>query len=179
MPIALNTFRTPLGWCAMLGEGETLHALTFGHRSVGAAIAWLDKQLPQPLAADAKRMNWNKPLSKRIVAMLEGEPDEFRDVKVDTSHLTPFGRKVAARCRRIQWGEIRSYGELAAAAGSPGAARAVGHVMATNRTPLVVPCHRVVGSTGLGGYSAPQGLDTKRRLLIMEAPPCDCCECVE
>jgi methylated-DNA-[protein]-cysteine S-methyltransferase len=175
MSLAINTFRTPLGWCAMLGAGDTLHALTFGHRNVDAAIRWLDEQLPVSMAADAKRASWNKLLAERIAAMLQGEPDEFRDVKIDASHLTPFSRSVVARCRKIGWGDTRSYGELAAAAGSPGAARAVGHVMATNRTPLIVPCHRVVGSGGgLGGYSAPQGLSTKRRLLELESV-CACC----
>ena len=64
----------------------------------------------------------------------------------------------------------RSYGEVAAAAGSPGAARAVGQVMAANRTPLIVPCHRVLAAGGkIGGFSAPQGLALKRRLLALES----------
>ncbi len=75
-----------------------------------------------------------------------------------------------AACRRIPWGQTRSYAQLAAVAGRPGAARAVGSVMAKNRVPLVVPCHRVIASSGqLGGYSAPQGLSLKRRLLAMES----------
>ncbi|MEO1971721.1 MAG: MGMT family protein, partial [Pirellulaceae bacterium] len=61
-----------------------------------------------------------------------------------------------------------SYAGLAVAAGSPAAARAVGNVMRTNRYPLLIPCHRVVGSGSLGGYSAPDGLDMKQRLLQME-----------
>jgi methylated-DNA-[protein]-cysteine S-methyltransferase len=174
MPLALNTFRAPLGWCAILGENDILHALTFGHSRVDAAIKWLDEQLPEPVAADARHANWNNALAKRIVAMLEGEPDEFRDVTIDQSYLTPFGRRVVSQCRKIGWGETRSYGQLAAKAGSVGAARAVGTVMATNRTPLVIPCHRVVGSSSIGGYSAARGLETKRRLLIQELS-CSCC----
>ncbi len=59
---------------------------------------------------------------------------------------------------------------MAAAAGSPGAARAVGQVMRSNRTPLLVPCHRVVAAGGkIGGFSAPQGLVMKRRLLELES----------
>jgi methylated-DNA-[protein]-cysteine S-methyltransferase len=63
-----------------------------------------------------------------------------------------------------------TYGELAAKAGYPGAARAVGNCMAANRIPLLIPCHRVVCAGGrLGSYSAPGGTVTKRRLLALEA----------
>ena len=175
MPIELNTFRTSFGWCAMLGEGSTLHGLTFGHPSIHSAVTWLDEHWPNCNAADAKRANWNAPLARRIVAMLKGKHDEFRDVKIADSHLTPFGRKVIAACRKIPWGYTCSYGDLAKLAGSAKAARAVGHFMSNNRTPLIVPCHRVVGSGGrLGGYSARQGLTTKCQLLSLESD-CACC----
>jgi methylated-DNA-[protein]-cysteine S-methyltransferase len=165
----LTTFRTALGWCAMLGRGEELRALTFGHRDADAALAWLDSDLTK----GAGLSRWNPGLARRITAVLDGEPDDFRDVVVDLGHLTAFSRRVARACRNIGWGETKSYGELAASVGSPRAARAVGHVMATNRTPLVVPCHRVVGSGGgLGGFSAPDGLAMKRRLLTLESAVC-------
>ena len=54
-----------------------------------------------------------------MIAALEGEPDEFSDVEIDFSHLTPFARRIATACRRIGWGQTRSYGQLAAVAGSP------------------------------------------------------------
>jgi methylated-DNA-[protein]-cysteine S-methyltransferase len=165
----LTTFRTALGWCAMLGRGDQLRAFTFGHRDADAALAWLDSDL----TAGARLSHWNAALARRIAAALDGELDDFRDVALDLEHFTPFSRRVARACRKIGWGETRSYAELAASVGSPRAARAVGHVMATNRTPLVVPCHRVVGSGGgLGGFSAPQGLAMKRRLLTLESAAC-------
>ena len=64
-------------------------------------------------------------------------------------------------------GEVVSYGELAALAGRPGAARAAGAFCAANRFALVVPCHRVVAAHGIGGYGTP-GVDVKRRLLALE-----------
>ncbi|HTQ40693.1 MAG TPA: methylated-DNA--[protein]-cysteine S-methyltransferase [Pirellulales bacterium] len=162
----LTTFRTPLGWCAMLGRGHQLRALTFGHRNADGALAALEGKI----VAGARCSAWNRSLAQRLVAALEGEPDLFTDVDVDLTHLTPFSRKVTAACRRIPWGETRTYGELAATAGRPAAARAVGRVMSQNRTPLVVPCHRVIGSTGrLVGFSAPQGIALKRRLLMLES----------
>ena len=88
---------------------------------------------------------------------------------VELDHLAPFARRVVELCRRIPYGQTLTYGELAAQAGSPRAARAVGNVMRTNRCPLVVPCHRVVPSgSGLGGYSAPGGVRAKLRLLELE-----------
>jgi methylated-DNA-[protein]-cysteine S-methyltransferase len=93
----------------------------------------------------------------------------FSDVAVDLEHLSPFGRRVVRHCRRIPFGRTLTYGQLAARAGSPGAARAVGQVMAANRYPLIVPCHRVIGASGrLGGFSAPQGIAMKQRLLQLE-----------
>ncbi|GAA3756248.1 methylated-DNA--[protein]-cysteine S-methyltransferase [Streptomyces tremellae] len=81
---------------------------------------------------------------------------------------TPFQRRVWSELTRIPYGETRSYGELAAALGSPGASRAVGLANGRNPVSIVVPCHRVVGSTGsLTGYGG--GLANKRRLLALEA----------
>jgi len=86
---------------------------------------------------------------------------------VDWNGVTPFRRAVLEQTMAIPMGETRTYAELAAAAGNPRAARAVGRVMATNPLPFVIPCHRVVGSNGtLHGYGG--GLDLKERLLKVE-----------
>ena len=83
-------------------------------------------------------------------------------------HATAFRRRVWEALRRIPFGETRSYGEIAAEVGAPGAARAVGTACARNPVPVVVPCHRVVGSDGsLHGYA--YGLARKRQLLDAEA----------
>jgi methylated-DNA-[protein]-cysteine S-methyltransferase len=77
---------------------------------------------------------------------------------------------VLQACRKIAPGKTLTYAELADKVGSPGAARAVGNCMARNRFPLIIPCHRVVGSNGhLGGYSAAEGIPFKKRLLELEA----------
>jgi methylated-DNA-[protein]-cysteine S-methyltransferase len=83
---------------------------------------------------------------------------------------TPFARAVWQATAAIPYGETRTYGELARAAGSPGAARAVGGAMAKNPLPLVIPCHRVVGAGGrIGGFSP--GVSLKRCLLAHEGHP--------
>jgi methylated-DNA-[protein]-cysteine S-methyltransferase len=69
--------------------------------------------------------------------------------------------------RHVPRGEVVTYGELAALAGSPGAARAIGTLCATNRHAVIVPCHRVVSASGIGGYGS-LGEDYKRRLLRLD-----------
>jgi methylated-DNA-[protein]-cysteine S-methyltransferase len=88
---------------------------------------------------------------------------------VDLTRLGPFERDVLAVLRRIPAGSVRTYGDIAAALGQPGAARAVGMACARNPLPLLIPCHRVVRSDGgLGGYSLRGGVALKRRLLEAE-----------
>lgn len=80
---------------------------------------------------------------------------------------TPFQARVRKAMQDIPYGQTRTYGELAHSAG--GAPRAVGQACGANMLPLIVPCHRVVASTGLGGYSGGKGLATKRLLLALES----------
>jgi len=107
--------------------------------------------------------------ARRVQTYARGAPDDFADVPIVLTGLTDFQQRVIRECRRISYGHTLAYGELAVRAGSPNAARAVGSVMARNRIALVIPCHRVVGSAGkLGGYSAPDGIRMKTRLLELE-----------
>ncbi len=92
-------------------------------------------------------------------------------VPIDWGEISAFRRRVLEACRKIPFGATATYADLARAAGSPGAARAVGSTMATNPLPLIVPCHRVLRSDGsLGGFSSPQGPSQKTRLLRLENP---------
>jgi methylated-DNA-[protein]-cysteine S-methyltransferase len=95
-----------------------------------------------------------------------GMPTVFT-LPVDWSFCTPFRKEVLAVVKGIPWGEVRSYGQVAALAGNPKAARAVGGAMGSNRMLLVIPCHRVISHNGtLGGFGG--GLPWKQRLLKME-----------
>jgi len=96
-----------------------------------------------------------------------GEPVSFADVPIDLDWCTPFQRSLVDAARSIPRGETVTYGELAALAGRPNAARAAGTFCAHNRFGLVVPCHRVVAAAGLGSYGS-LGVDYKRRLLALE-----------
>jgi len=106
-------------------------------------------------------------LPARIARYLAGEDVTLNDVELDLSWATPFQRAVADALCEVPRGEIVTYGELAALAGYPGTARAAGSFCATNRFALLVPCHRVVGAGGIGGYGA-TGIGIKRRLLALE-----------
>lgn len=108
-----------------------------------------------------------KELTARVTDYLAGAVVPFHDVELDLSWATPFQRAVADALRAVPRSEVVTYGELAALAGYPGAARAVGSFCATNRFAFFVPCHRVVGAGGIGGYGT-TGIAIKRRLLALE-----------
>jgi methylated-DNA-[protein]-cysteine S-methyltransferase len=96
----------------------------------------------------------------------EGKRHSF-DLPVDVALLADFNRRVLRELARVPYGEVVTYGELAARSARPRAARAVGMVMNRNPLPIVLPCHRVVGANGkLTGYAG--GLDRKEALLRLE-----------
>jgi methylated-DNA-[protein]-cysteine S-methyltransferase len=104
-------------------------------------------------------------LAKRIAAhLVEGRP--CPQPKLDLSGCTPFQRSIYAKARSIPRGKTQSYGELAARAGKPRAARAVGRAMAANPFVILVPCHRVTAKSGLGGFA--WGQKTKEKMLMLE-----------
>jgi methylated-DNA-[protein]-cysteine S-methyltransferase len=125
-------------------------------------------------ASTAKATKHLDAAEKALARYLAGEGDAFDAVALDLEGITEFQRSVYGALRKLPAGETCSYGGLAAMAGRPAAARAVGRAMATNPLPLAIPCHRVLGSTGaLHGYGAggPGGghdLGLKRRLLDLE-----------
>ncbi|MBI2166622.1 MAG: methylated-DNA--[protein]-cysteine S-methyltransferase [Candidatus Omnitrophica bacterium] len=103
-----------------------------------------------------------------IQSYLHGKRVDFRHLKIDWAGYSPFGERVLSRLRRVPWGRTASYGDLAQTAGAPGASRAVGQVLRSNRLPVVLPCHRIIRKSGaLGGFS--RGGLWKKRLLKLES----------
>lgn len=162
---AVSLFQTPLGWFGLLGTEAGLKRITFGHQSRQAARDAIGAGEAQLVERD-----WSPELRRQCEAFANGKPTQFPRVKVDRDRpLTEFQQRVVDVVRAIPPGESLTYGQVAELAGAPGAARAVGRVMSTNPVPIVIPCHRVVGASGgLGGFSAPGGVETKRRLLEAE-----------
>jgi methylated-DNA-[protein]-cysteine S-methyltransferase len=139
----------------------------------GVGQLWLDgpRLVQHELPAPGRRGSTSEAaagsLSERFRRYFAGRRDDFLDVELDLDWATPFQRALAEALRAIPYGETATYGELAALAGRPGAARAAGTFCAGNRFGLVVPCHRVVAAGGLGGYGS-LGAGYKRRLLRLE-----------
>ncbi|SRR6266540_6286485 len=104
---------------------------------------------------------------RRLTRYFAGTAEAFDDLELDLSGYTPFQRALTGALRTIPRGETVTYGELAALAGRPGAPRAAGNFCAVSRFGIIVPCHRVVASTGLGSYGS-FGTGYKQRLLDLE-----------
>jgi methylated-DNA-[protein]-cysteine S-methyltransferase len=105
-----------------------------------------------------------------VARLLDGDPRDFDAVELDMSSIPDFDRRVYHVARTIAPGTTMTYGAIASALGEePMRARDVGQALARNPYAPIVPCHRVVAANGrLGGYSAPGGVATKRRLLEIE-----------
>jgi methylated-DNA-[protein]-cysteine S-methyltransferase len=106
-------------------------------------------------------------LINRIKRYFAGDRVSFDEVALDLEGWTPFQLAILRALRRVRYGEVVSYGDLARLAGYPRAQRAAGTFCARNPFGLVVPCHRVVAADGPGSYGS-LGLDYKRRLLAVE-----------
>jgi len=128
----------------------------------GARVLW--SELPRPgeprPVADTGHV-----LAGRLTAFFAGAADDFADVELDVDD--GFYGECARVLRTLPRGEVVTYGELAALAGRPGAARAAGTFCARNRLAPFVPCHRVIAAGGIGSYGS-LGIDYKRRLLALE-----------
>jgi methylated-DNA-[protein]-cysteine S-methyltransferase len=145
--------RSPLGWLTIEATDQGVFGLTFGERGpVQPAVSTLARgHLEAARRALADYFAGRVPLLPALD--LQG---------------SDFQRLVWRALLDIPWGEVRTYGEVAAALGRPGAARAVGAANGKNPVAILVPCHRVVAAGGrLGGYSG--GLQVKRELLAHEA----------
>jgi len=106
------------------------------------------------------------PARRELDEYFEGRRTAF-ELPLDVSHVAEFNRVVLDRLALVPYGQVTTYGTLAAEVGHPRAARAVGGVMNRNPIPIVLPCHRVIGASGsLTGYGG--GLHRKRALLELE-----------
>ena len=164
-PLWCHSFDTALGRCGVVWSRVGI----VGSLLPEASPARLQRRHPGAVLIDEL-----PPFVRRAVdgirGLLAGELHDLRDVPLDERGIPEFRRQVHALTRAIPLGQTRTYGEIAVALGQPGAARAVGRAEAENPFAPIVPCHRVMGAGGEPtGFSAPGGVDTKRRLLLIEA----------
>ena len=170
-PVVRHTiFKTPWGYFGLLYTADALcrTLLPVLNRDDARQALLFDRGLGRQDVPFEKDLG--RDLQHRIGAYFEGENPDFSTVApVDLAGHSPFACKILAACRRIPFGQTRSYAQLAEEAGRARAARAVGTTMARNPIPLIVPCHRVVRADGqLGGFSAIGGTGLKQRLLHHE-----------
>jgi methylated-DNA-[protein]-cysteine S-methyltransferase len=138
------------------------------------AVEWTESQpefdaflarLNHPIIPNERRI---KPYAKELAEYLNGKRTAFT-IPIDWTIFRPFQREALQAVFRIPYGETRTYAEIAAQINRPLAWRAVGRANATNPMPLVIPCHRVIGTDGkLHGYGGGEGLPTKEWLLKLE-----------
>jgi methylated-DNA-[protein]-cysteine S-methyltransferase len=160
-------FKTCFGPCAIAWRGRAIAGISLPESSARATIVKLRSRAgPAP---ELSPPGWVRKVIHQIQGHLLGRRSDFGKIVLAFEQVTPFARKVYQAARQIGPGETVTYGQLAALAGSPRAARAVGNALAQNPFPLVVPCHRIVAASSRpGGFSAFGGLKTKARLLTTE-----------
>jgi methylated-DNA-[protein]-cysteine S-methyltransferase len=165
MTISMATFETELGRCGVRwSDAGVTGVLLPGSRSLMGSA--------QEAGPDAP--GFVRRAIEGMTAVMAGEPADLRDVPLDLSGIDDTRRIVYAATREIPAGSTRTYGEVARSIDRTDyeGARDVGAALAKNPFPIIVPCHRVLAANGaLHGFSAPGGLETKRRMLELEGAP--------
>jgi len=161
-------FTTAIGHCGIAWRGALLVGVQLPEDAGEVATrARMQRRFPQ--LAEAAMPPDVAAWAARVVALLEGAQDDLRDVPLALDAVPPFHARVYELARRIPPGKTMTYGEMAAALGEPGAARAVGQALGHNPFAPVVPCHRILAANGkTGGFSAGGGATTKMRMLDIE-----------
>jgi methylated-DNA-[protein]-cysteine S-methyltransferase len=164
--VFFTLFDTAIGRCAVAWSAQGIVGVLLPERDDTALRARLVRR--HPGAREAAPPQEVARAIDGIVALVAGEPRDLADVVLDLSEVPEFNRRVYAVARTIKPGGTLTYGAIAAQLGEPDA-RGVGEAMGQNPCPIIVPCHRVVAAGGkTGGFSAPGGAATKRRLLAIE-----------
>lgn len=165
---ATKLCETELGYVAIVVRDESVISTTLPESAAETALAHLKN--PDEAHAHIPATPFAEWVAELIAHYCAGEPIDLVQVPVAyATDMPKFTRMAREACRSIPRGQARTYRWLAEQAGNPSASRAAGRAMATNPVPLLVPCHRVVGSDGrLTGFGGSRGLPLKEHLLAME-----------
>ena len=136
---------------------------------LGVCHVWLPgEDLPTIYGAASGESELSRKAAQQLEWYFQGDLQQF-DLLVDISKLTPFQQQVLLQTAQIPYGSVTTYGAIAKKVGSPRAARAVGGALGANPIPIIIPCHRVLASTGaLTGFSGAGGILMKENLLTLE-----------
>ena len=163
LDVAWATLDSPLGELAVFVTRAGVVRVAYASENFGAVADEVAERVSPRVLAAPRRTD---PLRRQLEGFFEGRRTAF-EFPIDWRLVTGFNQGVLRATAAIPYGRVSSYGEVAAVAGSPRAARAAGNALAGNPIPIVVPCHRVIHADGgLGGYTG--GLDRKRFLLALE-----------
>jgi methylated-DNA-[protein]-cysteine S-methyltransferase len=163
LDVAWATLDTPLGPIAVFVTPRGLVRVAYDRENFGEVADEVADQVSPRVLIAPKRTD---PVRRELDEYF-GERRRSFDIPIDWTLVRGFNQGVLRATAAIPFGETASYGEVAAAAGSPRAARAAGNALAGNPIPIVVPCHRVIHADGgIGGYTG--GLANKRFLLSLE-----------
>ncbi len=160
-------FQTKLGWMGLVGNERGMERIYLPEPSREDLVERITREFPHGQEGDHELAA----AKKEILEYFDGYRKKF-EMPLDFSCATPFQQKVYETMLAIPFGRVQTYRWLAEKIGNPKGLRAVGSANGKNRWPLVVPCHRIVGSDGrLTGFSAPGGLELKAELLRLEGVP--------
>lgn len=163
----LAIFDTAIGPCAIVWSGRGLLGVQIPEANEVATRARILNRFPA--ARETAPPREIASVMSGIVALLNGERRDLKDVAIDDDGVPEFNRRVYAIVRQVPPGNTITYGEIAERLGDKNLARAVGQAMGENRCPIVMPCHRVLAASGkTGGFSATGGVVTKLKLLTIE-----------
>jgi methylated-DNA-[protein]-cysteine S-methyltransferase len=164
LDVAYATLDSPLGTLLLARTDRGLVRLAYvDYEAEDEVLAELASKISPRVLSVPRRLD---EVRRELDQYFTGSRHEF-DVTIDWRLTHGFGRRVLRATARIPYGDVSSYKQVAAAAGSPRGFRAAGNALGANPIPIVVPCHRVLHSGGgLGGYTG--GLDRKRLLLDVE-----------
>lgn len=167
MSPAFTIFATAIGECAIAWNAAGLTGVWLPESSSARLRARVAQRRPD--AVEARSAGEIAEAVVAITALLRGERTALNGIRIDDRSLEDFDRRVYRAARTIPAGRVVTYAVLANRVGKAATARDVGQSLGRNPFPIVVPCHRIVATSGqLGGFSAPGGAATKRRLLTIE-----------
>jgi methylated-DNA-[protein]-cysteine S-methyltransferase len=161
-------FDTPIGRCGLAWTEAGVTGVQLPESDPEQTVARITRHGAE-LVKEADVLPEIAEVITALKTFLSGEPTSFDGLRLDMDRHSAFERGAYDALRKVGWGKTVTYGELAATIGRPNGAQAIGMAMGRNSWPVIVPCHRVLGSNGwLGGFSAPGGLLTKKALLARE-----------
>ena len=167
-PREFSLFDSPIGTCAVAWNKNGIAGMQLPATGPDGTRAHAKRRWPG--AVEAAPPPGVQRAIERVLSLLSGKKDDLTDIPLDLEDAPEFNRKIWAVARAIPPGQTLTYGEIGKRLGvGPERSREIGQAMGNNPVPIIVPCHRVLAASGkMGGFSAPGGVATKRRMLEIE-----------